>query len=408
MVMSSSFSLPLAGDSIDMVTKKRIYLDHAATTPTDPEVVEAMLPYLSDVFGNPSSIHSFGQEAKSAVEEARDKIAALIGGRGEEIVFTGGGTEADNFAIKGTAYANEGKGNHIITTPIEHHAVMETCKFLQGRGFEVTYLPVDGYGLVDPQDVKKAITDKTILISVMHANNEVGTIEPIAEIGKIAREAGIYFHTDAVQAVGHIPVKVDELGVDMLAMSAHKLYGPKGVGALYIRKGTKLISFMHGGEQERRRRAGTENVPAIVGLGKAAEVAQREMNAEAKRLISLRDRLIKGLMGQIEHSRLNGHPTQRLPNNVNVSIEFVEGESMLLNLDLEGIAASTGSACSSSSLEPSYVLLAMGLSHELAHGSLRFSLGRETTEGDIARVLEVSPRIIAKLRAMSPMLRSGT
>ena len=389
-----------------MVTKKRIYLDYAATTPTDPEVVEAMLPYLSDVFGNPSSIHSFGQEAKAAAEEARDKIAALIGARGEEIVFTGGGTEADNFAIKGIAYANEGKGNHIITTPIEHHAVMETCKFLQGRGFEVTYLPVDGYGLVEPQDVKKAITDKTILISVMHANNEVGTIEPIAEIGKIAREAGIYFHTDAVQAVGHIPVKVDELGVDMLAMSAHKLYGPKGVGALYIRKGTKLISFMHGGEQERRRRAGTENIPAIVGLGKAVEIAQREMDAEAKRLISLRDKLIKGLMGQIEHSCLNGHPTQRLPNNVNVSIEFVEGESMLLNLDLEGIAASTGSACSSSSLEPSYVLLAMGLSHELAHGSLRFSLGRETTEEDIERVLEVSPRIIAKLRAMSPMLQS--
>jgi len=386
---------------------RRIYLDHAATTPTHPEVVEAMLPYLSDVFGNPSSIHSFGQEAKSAVEEARDKIAVLRGARCEEIVFTGGGTEADNFAIKGIAYANEGKGNHIITTPIEHHAVMETCKFLQGRGFEVTYLPVDSYGLVDPQDVKKAITDKTILISVMHANNEVGTIEPIAEIGKIAREAGIYFHTDAVQAVGHIPVKVDELGVDMLAMSAHKLYGPKGVGALYIRKGTKLISFMHGGEQERRRRAGTENVPAIVGLGKAAEIAQREMDAEAKRLISLRDRLIKGLMGQIEHSRLNGHPTRRLPNNVNVSIEFVEGESMLLNLDLEGIAASTGSACSSSSLEPSYVLLAMGLSHELGHGSLRFSLGRETTEEDIARVLEISPRIIAKLRAMSPMLRSS-
>ena len=390
-----------------MVTKKRIYLDHAATTPTDPEVVEAMLPYLSDVFGNPSSIHSFGQEAKAAVEEARDKVAALIGARGEEIVFTGGGTEADNFAIKGTAYANEGKGNHIITTSIEHHAVMETCKFLQGRGFEVTYLPVDGYGLVDPQDVKKVITDKTILISVMHANNEVGTIEPIAEIGEIAREAGIYFHTDAVQAVGHIPVKVDELGVDLLAMSAHKFYGPKGVGALYIRKGTKLISFMHGGEQERRRRAGTENVPAIVGLGKTAEIAQREMDAEAKRLISLRDKLIKGLMGRIEHSCLNGHPTQRLPNNVNVSIEFVEGESMLLNLDLEGIAASTGSACSSSSLEPSYVLLAMGLSHELGHGSLRFSLGRETTEEDIARVLEISPRIIAKLRAMSPMLQSS-
>jgi len=391
-----------------MVTRKRIYLDYAATTPTDPEVVEAMLPYLSEVFGNPSSIHSFGQEAKAAVEEARDKIAALIGARGEEIVFTGSGTEADNFAIQGTAYASEGKGNHIITTPIEHHAVMETCKFLQGRGFEVTYLPVDGYGLVDPQDVKKAITDKTILISVMHANNEVGTIEPIAEIGEIAREAGVYFHTDAVQAVGHIPVKVDELGVDMLAMSAHKFYGPKGVGALYIRKGTKLIPLMHGGEQERRRRAGTENVPAIVGLGKAAEIAQREMDAEAKRLIHLRNKLIKGLMGRSEHSRLNGHPARRLPNNVNVSIEFVEGESMLLNLDLEGIAASTGSACSSGSLEPSYVLLAMGLSHELAHGSLRFSLGRETTEEDIERVLEVSPRIIAKLRAMSPMLKSDT
>lgn len=389
-----------------MVTRKRIYLDHAATTPTDPEVVEAMLPYLSEVFGNPSSIHSFGQEAKAAVEEARDKIAALIGARGEEIVFTGSGTEADNFALQGTAYASEGKGNHIITTTIEHHAVMETCKFLQGRGFEVTCLPVDSYGLVDPQDVRKAITDKTILISVMHANNEVGTIEPIAEIGEIAREAGVYFHTDAVQAVGHIPVKVDELGVDMLAMSAHKFYGPKGVGALYIRKGTKLIPLMHGGEHERRRRAGTENVPAIVGLGKAAEIAQREMDVEAKWLIHLRDKLIKGLMGRSEHIRLNGHPARRLPNNVNVSIEFVEGESMLLNLDLEGIAASTGSACSSGSLEPSYVLLAMGLSHELAHGSLRFSLGRETTEEDIERVLEVSPRIIAKLRAMSPMLKS--
>lgn len=389
-----------------MVTKKRIYLDHAATTPTDPEVVEAMLPYLSEVFGNPSSIHSFGQEAKAAVEEARDKIAALIGARGEEIVFTGSGTEADNFALQGTAYASEGKGNHIITTTIEHHAVMETCKFLQGLGFEVTCLPVDSYGLVDPQDVRKAITDKTILISVMHANNEVGTIEPIAEIGEIAREAGVYFHTDAVQAVGHIPVKVDELGVDMLAMSAHKFYGPKGVGALYIRKGTKLIPLMHGGEHERRRRAGTENVPAIVGLGKAAEIAQREMDVEAKWLIHLRDKLIKGLMGRSEHIRLNGHPARRLPNNVNVSIEFVEGESMLLNLDLEGIAASTGSACSSGSLEPSYVLLAMGLSHELAHGSLRFSLGRETTEEDIERVLEVSPRIIAKLRAMSPMLKS--
>jgi cysteine desulfurase len=389
-----------------MAAMKRIYLDNAATTPVDPEVLKEMLTFLSDAFGNPSSIHSFGQETRAAVEEARDKIASLISARGEEIVFTGGGTEADNFAIKGAAFANEGKGDHIITTSIEHHAVMESCKFLERRGFRITYLPVGIDGLVDPQDVKKEITDRTILISVMHANNEVGTIEPLAEIGKITREEGIYFHTDAVQTVGHIPVNVDELGIDLLTMSAHKLYGPKGVGALYIRKGTKLIPFIHGGEQERRRRAGTENVPAIVGFGKAAEIAQREMDSVAKHLIRLRGKLIQGMMERIEHIHLNGHPTQRLPNNVNVSIEFVEGESMLLNLDLEGIAASTGSACSSSSLEPSYVLLAMGFSQELAHGSLRFSLGRETTEEDIDRVLEVLPRIIDKLRAMSPMLKS--
>lgn len=390
-----------------MAAMKRIYLDNAATTPMDPEVLKAMLPFLSDAFGNPSSIHSFGQETRAVVEEARDKIATLIGARSEEIVFTGGGTEADNFAIKGAAFANEGKGDHIITTSIEHHAVMESCKFLERRGFRITYLPVGIDGLVDPQDVKKAITDRTILISVMHANNEVGTIEPLAEIGKIAREECIYSHTDAVQTVGHIPVNVDELGIDLLAMSAHKLYGPKGVGALYIRKGTKLIPFIHGGEQERRRRAGTENVPAIVGFGKSAEIAQREMDGEAKWLIYLRDKLIKGLMERIEHMHLNGHPAQRLPNNVNVSIEFVEGESMLLNLDLEGIAASTGSACSSSSLEPSYVLLAMGFPQEMAHGSLRFSLGRETTEEDIQSVLEVLPGIIDRLRAMSPMLKSS-
>lgn len=386
-----------------MVAMKRIYLDYAATTPTNPEVLKAMMPYLSDIFGNPSSIHSFGQETRAAVDEAKDKIATLIGASSDEIVFTGGGTEADNFAIKGIAYANEGNGNHIITTSIEHHAVVEPCRFLQRRGFEVTYLPVDQYGLVDPQDVKNAIIDKTILISVMHANNEVGTIEPIAEIGRIAREAGIYFHTDAVQTVGRIPVNVDDLGIDLLAMSAHKLYGPKGVGALYIRKGTKLTPFMNGGEQEQGRRAGTENVPAIVGFGKATEIANQDMDMEGKRLISLRDTLINGLISQIEHIRLNGHPTRRLPNNVNVSVESVEGESMLLNLDLEGVAASSGSACSSGSLEPSYVLLAMGLSHELAHGSLRFSLGRESTEADISRVLVVLPRIIAKLRAMSPM-----
>jgi cysteine desulfurase len=385
---------------------RRIYLDYAATTPAHPEVVKAMLPYFTDAFGNPSSIYSYGQEAKGAIEEARAKVASLIAARSEEIVFTSGGTEADNFALKGVAFANEDKGNHIITISIEHHAVIETCKFLERRGFKVTYLPVDEYGLVDPEEVRKAITDKTTLISVMHANNEIGTIESIAKIGKIAKDAGIYFHTDAVQTVGHIPVNVDELGVDLLAMSAHKLYGPKGVGALYIRKGTKLVSFMHGGEQERRRRASTENVPGIVGFGQAAELAQQEISEEAERLTYLRDKLIKGLLERIDHTRLNGHPINRLPNNVNVSVDFVEGESMLLNLDLEGICASTGSACSSASLEPSHVLLAMGLSPELAHGSLRFSLGKWTTEDEIERVLDVLPRIVAKLRAMSPLLKS--
>ncbi len=384
----------------------RIYLDYAATTPTHPEVVKTMLPYFTDAFGNPSSIHSYGQEAKGAIEEARVKVADLIGARNEEIIFTSGGTEADNFALKGVAYANENRGNHIITSSIEHHAVIETCKFLERRGFRVIYLPVDEYGLVDPDDVEKAITDKTILISVMQANNEMGTVQPIAEIGRIAKEAGIYFHTDAVQTVGHIPVDVNELGVDLLSMSAHKFYGPNGVGALYIRKGTKLTPFMHGGEQERRRRASTENVPGIVGFGKAVELTQQEMSREAKRLTYLRDQLIKGLLERIDHIRLNGHPTMRLPNNVNVSVDFVEGESMLLNLDLEGICASTGSACSSSSLEPSHVLLALGLSPEQAHGSLRFSLGKWTSEEEIGRVLEVLPPIVAKLRAMSPLLKS--
>ena len=384
----------------------RIYLDYAATTPTHPEVVKAMLPHFTDSFGNPSSIYSYGQEAKGVIEEARTKVAELIGARDEEIVFTSGGTEADNFAIKGVAFANESRGNHIVTSPIEHHAVIETCKFLEGKGFSVTYLPVDEYGLVDPDDVRKAITDRTILISVMHANNEAGTIEPIAEIGKIAREAGIYFHTDAVQTVGHIPGDVNALRVDLLSISAHKLYGPKGVGALYIRKGTKLLPFIHGGEQERRRRGSTENVPGIVGFGKAVEIARREMTEEAERLTCLRDRLINGLLERIDHSRLNGHPVTRLPNNINISVDFVEGESMLLNLDLEGICASTGSACSSSSLEPSHVLLAMGLSHELAHGSLRFSLGKWTTEEEIEKVLDVLPGIVAKLRAMSPLLKS--
>jgi len=384
----------------------RIYLDHAATTPTHPDVVKAMLPFFTDAFGNPSSIYSYGQEAKAAVEKARTKTAELIGARSEEIVFTSGGTEADNFALKGVAYANGHKGNHIITTSIEHHAVMEVCKFLGRRGFTITYLPVDEYGLVDPDDVRKAITTKTMLISIIHANNEVGTIEPVSEIGKIAREAEVFFHTDAVQTVGHIPVNVDELKVDLLSISAHKFYGPKGVGALYVRKGTKLVPLMQGGEQEKMRRAGTENVPAIAGLGKAVELAGQEMDKEAERLVGLRDKVIKGLMDKVDHIRLNGHPTTRLPNNINVSVDFVEGESMLLNLDLEGICASTGSACSSASLEPSHVLLALGLSPEQAHGSLRFTLGRENSEEGMERVLDVLPGIVGKLRAMSPLLKT--
>lgn len=386
---------------------KRIYLDYAATTPTHPEVIRAMLPYFDGNFGNPSSIHSFGQEARVAVEEARDKVASLIGAGSEEVVFTSGGTEADNFAIRGIAYANRDKGNHIITTSIEHHAVMEPCRYLEENGFEVTYLPVDGYGMVAPQDVERAITDKTILVSVMHANNEVGTIEPIAQIGKIIRARGVYFHTDAVQTVGHIPVDVNDMGVDLLSISAHKLYGPKGVGALYIRTGMMVLPFVRGGEQEGNRRAGTENVPAIVGFGKATEIARGEMAGEAKRLTALRDKLIAGLTGRIDNIHLNGHPTQRLPNNVNVSVGFIEGESILLNLDLEGIAASTGSACSSSSLKPSHVLHAMGVSGELSRSSLRFSLGRETTAEDIDRVIAVLSEVVARLRAMSPLLNSG-
>jgi len=386
---------------------KRIYLDYAATTPTHPEVLKAMLPYFTDDFGNPSSIHSFGQEAKEAIEKARNQVSALIGAKSEEIVFTGSGTEADNFALKGVVLANQGKGNHIITSSIEHHAVSETCKFLEKQGFSVTYLPVDGYGMVDPVGVKNAMTGKTMLISVMHASNEVGTIEPIAEIGNIAREAEIYLHTDAVQTTGHIPVDVNKLNVDLLSISAHKLYGPKGIGALYIRKGTKISSLINGGNQERGKRASTENVPAIVGFGKATEIAQQEMLEEAQKLTVLRDRLIDGILGSIEHTQLNGHPVTRLPNNVNVSIDYVEGESMLLNLDIAGICASTGSACSSAELEPSHVLLAMGLPHLQAHGSLRFSSGKWTTEEDIDQVLNVLPGIVSKLRAMSPLAKSS-
>jgi cysteine desulfurase len=382
---------------------RRIYLDYAATTPTHPRVVEAMVPFFSENFGNPSSVHFFGQQAKKAITKAREEIAALIHCTPEEIIFTGGGTEADNFALRGIAWANREKGNHIITTSIEHHAVLETCRWLEKHGFRVTYLPVDEMGLVDPKTVEEAITNETILISVMHANNEIGTIQPIKEIGEVAVKSGIPFHTDAVQTVGHLEINLKELKVDLLSSSAHKLYGPKGVGFLYIRKGTKIQAFLRGGEQERRLRASTENVPGIVGFGEAAKIARQEREKEEIRLKKLREKLITGISEKIEESKLNGHPTQRLPNNVNFSIKYVEGESMLLNLDLEGIAASTGSACSSSTLEPSHVLLALGLSHEMAHSSLRLTLGRGTTEEDIEYVLEVLPKIVTRLREMSPL-----
>ncbi len=386
---------------------KRVYLDYAATTPVHPDVVKAMLPYFTEVFGNPSSIYSYGQEAKEALEKARKTVAGFIGARDEEIVFTGGGTEADNFALEGVAFANENKGNHIITSAIEHHAILETCHFLEKHGFEVTYLPVDKYGLVDPDDVKKAINSKTILVSIMHANNEIGTIQPIEEIAKVTKEAGVYFHTDAVQTVGHLPIAVNKMGVDLLSLSAHKLYGPKGVGVLFIRRGTKMVSFIHGGAQERNRRASTENVAGIVGLAKACEIAKAEMDDEAKRLTQLRDRLAKGFLDRIDNIQLNGHPTKRLPNNVNISVNYVEGESMCLNLDLEGICASTGSACSSASAEPSHVLLAIGLPPNLAYGSLRFTMGKWTTADEIDRVLEVLPSVVAKFRAMSPLIKSS-
>ncbi len=384
---------------------KRIYLDYAATTPVHPDVLKAMLPYFSQGFGNPSSVYACGQEAKGAMEKARASVARLIGSREEEITFTSGGTEADNFALAGVAFANEKKGNHIITTAIEHHAILETGKFLKKRGFKVTNLPVDEYGMVAPDDIRKAITAKTILISVMHANNEVGTIQPLAEIGKIAREADILFHTDAVQTVGHIPVDVNAFGVDLLSMSSHKLYGPKGVGVLYIRKGTRIAPFMHGGGQERDRRAGTENVPGIVGFGRAAEIALKEMDEEAARLTALRYGLIAALQQRIEDIRLNGHPVNRLPNNINISVAYVEGEAMLLNLDMKGICASTGSACSSGSREPSHVLLAAGCSHEQARGSLRFTLGKWTTGADMEKVLDILPPIVKKLRAISPLTK---
>lgn len=382
---------------------KRVYLDYAATTPCDPQVLKEMEPYFFEKFGNPSSIHSFGQEAKAGIEEARESLASFLGAKPDEIIFTSGGTESNNFAVQGVAYAQSNKGNHIITTNIEHHAILEPCKFLEKKGFKVAYVSVDKYGLVSPDDVKKAITDKTILISVMHANNEIGTIEPIAEIGKIAREKGICFHTDGVQSVGHIPTNVNDLNADILSLSAHKFYGPKGVGALYVRKGTRIERFLHGGDQEKGRRASTQNTTGIVGLGKAIELCKDKMDEEAKLQVYLRDKLIKEIKEKIPEVYLNGHPTQRLPNNVNFSIKYIEGESILLNLDMLGIAASTGSACTSTSLEPSHVLLAIGLPHEIAHGSLRLTMGRWTKEEEVDYLLEHLPLVVDKLRRMSPL-----
>ncbi|OPX73137.1 MAG: putative cysteine desulfurase 2 [Methanoregulaceae archaeon PtaB.Bin152] len=380
-----------------------IYMDHSATTPVKPEVVDAMVPFLQQNFGNPSSIYSIARESKHVVESARESVAQALGAEPQEVFFTSGGTEADNWALKGIVSANRKRGDHIITSAIEHHAVLYPARYLEKQGISVTYLPVDSYGLVDPVRVEDAITDRTILISVMTANNEIGTIEPVKEIGRIAHSHGIPFHTDAVQAVGHIPLSVKDENIDLLSLSAHKFGGPKGIGALYIRKGIKIDPLLHGGGQERNRRAGTENVAGIVGLSKALEISMRDMESERRRLTHLRNRLCKGLLNVIPASRLNGHPLERLPGNVNISVEYVEGESMLLLLDREGICASTGSACTSGSLEPSHVLMAIGLPHEVAHGSLRFTLGAMNTIEDVDRVIDVVPRVVEKLREMSPL-----
>ena len=383
--------------------KQFIYLDNAATTKTAPEVVEAMLPYFSEHYGNPSSIYSLGTESKRAVSTVREQIAESIGAAANEIYFTAGGTESDNWAIKATAEAYAQKGKHIITSAIEHHAVLHTCEYLEKRGFEVTYVGVDENGILKLDELEKAIRPDTILISVMFANNEIGTIQPIKEIGRIAKEHGILFHTDAVQAYGQLPINVDEYQIDMLSASAHKLNGPKGIGFLYIRKGLKTRSFIHGGAQERSRRAGTENVPGIVGLGAASERAFARMEEKTKKEIELRDYLIRRIEEEVPYCRLNGDRTRRLPNNVNFSFRFVEGESLLIMLDMRGICASSGSACTSGSLDPSHVLLAIGLPHEIAHGSLRLTLSEENTKEELDTTVEAIKEIVARLRDMSPL-----
>ena len=384
---------------------RTVYMDHAATTPPIPEVAEAMRPYLAERYGNPSALYAIGRESRAAVEDSRGKLASLIGASADEVYFTSGGSEADNMALTGTMLANETKGRHLVTTVVEHHAVLETTEFLAKHGYEATFLGVDPQGLVDPEDVRRAIAPGTVLVSVMHANNEVGTLEPIREIAGICRDAGVYFHTDAVQTVGNVPVDVVELGVDMLSISGHKLYGPKGVGAIYIRKGTRIDRFIHGGEQERGMRAGTENIGGIAGLGAAAEVVARELGSKVPRIAALRDRLVEGILASIDDVVVNGHPTVRLPNNAHLRIRFIEGEAICLQLDTVGVCASTGSACSSEALEPSHVLVALGVPAIEAHGSVRFSLGRGTTDEDIDYVLEKLPPIIARLRSMSPLAR---
>ncbi|MEM5766575.1 MAG: cysteine desulfurase NifS [Candidatus Aenigmatarchaeota archaeon] len=380
---------------------KRIYMDYAATTPVDPRVLRAMLPYFSKKFGNTMSLHSFGQEAKKVLEEAREKIAELMNARGGKIIFTSSATEANNLALKGIAFANREKGNHIIVSAIEHHCILESARWLERQGFDVTYLPVDRYGIVNLDELEEAIRKDTILVSIMHANNEIGTIEPIDEIGKICRKKGVYFHTDAAQSYGKIPINVEKIGADLITVSSHKIYGPKGVGSLYVGEGVKIEPLLHGGGHEFGLRSSTVNVAAIVGFATAVEIAKKEMNAEAKRLTKFRDKLIKEIL-KIERSYLNGHPTKRLPNNTNFRFDFIEGESLITFLDMKGIAASTGSACSSESLEPSHVLLAIGLKPHEAHGSLRLSLGRWTKEEEVDYVLKVLPEIVAKLREISP------
>jgi cysteine desulfurase len=382
---------------------KKIYLDYAATTPMHPDVLQAMKKYFSVEFGNPSSLHSIGRTASDAVEKARAEVAKALGARPKEIIFTSGGTESDNFAIKGVAYALEKKGNHVITSSIEHHAVLETCHFLEKHGFRVTYLPVDKYGLVDPDDVNKALTDQTILVSIMHANNEIGTIEPIQEISAICKDKGVYMHTDAVQSFGALDTNVEHLGVDLLSLSAHKFYGPKGIGVLYIREGTRIVPLIHGGAQERNKRASTHNVPGIVGLGKAVQLAMKEKDERVAHALKLRNKMIELILKRITDIKLNGHPEKRLPNNCHVIVKYIEGEAMLLKLDALGIEAATGSACSSTSLEPSHVLMSIGVTPEDAHGSLRLTVGRLTNEADIEFVGEKLPEIVDDLRRISPL-----